>query len=137
MSNYIFKKLIIAFFIAFLISMAYSLIQYQSIEGLESRQGGFLIVLMNFILNILMFLSALPSFLNLNKYVRDFYALSFLSFCGGPLVILFLLLGIFLFGDSNTKKMSDFLPIALPCVIFNAVLLYSFVMFRDKIDGAK
>ena len=137
MGNYIFKKIIIAFFIAFPVSMLYSLLQYQAIEGLEASQSGFLVVMLNFILNIANFLSALPAFFNLNNYVRDFYVISFLSFCGVPLLILVLLLGIYLFGDSAHKTMSDFLAIALPSVIFNAVLLYGFIKFRDKADNVK
>lgn len=48
MGNDIFRKLVIAFIIAFVVSMAYGFIKYQSIDGLEKRQGGFLLLALIF-----------------------------------------------------------------------------------------
>ncbi|MES2515364.1 MAG: hypothetical protein V4580_14520 [Bacteroidota bacterium] len=136
MANTIFKRLVIAFSISFIVSMPYSFYQYNNaIAGPDAEGIGQLIIALNFALNIFNFLCSLPAFLNLNKYVRDFYILSFLSFCGAPLVILLGMLGIYLFGNTANKSMSDFLSIALPAVIFNAVLVYGFVKFRDNVDN--
>lgn len=114
--------------------MLFSLYKYQSTEGLEERQGGFLLVLLNFALNIVNMLCALPAFLNLKKQVRAIYAVSFLTFCGGSLTVMLLLSGTYLFGNAENKNMSDFLSLGLPGVLFNIVLLYKFLGFRARIE---
>lgn len=137
MAHEIFKKLLYSFIVAFVISMIFSLYKYQSIEGLEASQAGFLVILLNIGLNLTNFISSLFAFLNLNKKIRDFYILSFLSFCGPSLLILFLLLTIYLFSNNQNSSMSDFISISLPSVIYNGALLYCFMKFRENIDNTK
>lgn len=67
--------------------------------------------------------------------MRDYYILSFICFCGIPLLVFALLLGIYVFGNNKNPNMADFLSIALPNVIFNVVLVYGFFKFREKIEG--
>jgi hypothetical protein len=134
MTKEILKRLLFTFLISFAISMVYAWTNYQSTTGLEARQGMFILVLVNFGINILNFILSLTALLNLNENIRGNIWTSMLSFFVLPFGLLLLLIGLLVNSPAPNVRVKDFFVIGIPSTVFCLTLIYHFYRFRQTLN---
>ncbi len=134
MTKEILKRLFYTFLISFFISMFYAWTIYQSTTGFEARQGMFILVLVNFGINILNFILSMTALLNLNENIRGNIWTSMLSFFVLPFALLLLLIGLLVNSPAPNIRVKDFFEIGLPSAVFCLTLTYHFYRFRQTLN---
>jgi hypothetical protein len=133
MTGQILKRLFYSFLFATTISLAISWTNYQSTNGLEARQGMFIVLILTFILCIANFILSLPAFLNAKSDIRNNKFISALTFGGLPLVLLIFIAILNMTNKSNNNTPDSFLTLGGPSILYLCALTYNFYKFRQTL----
>ncbi|MGZ4055469.1 MAG: hypothetical protein ACXVPU_05575 [Bacteroidia bacterium] len=134
MTRQILKRLFYSFLVATTVSLTISWTNYQSTNGLEARQGMFLVLILTFILCIANFILSLPAFLNAKPDVRNNIFISALTFGGLPLLLLILIGILNMTNKSNSNTPFSFLTFGGPSIFYLCALAYNFYKFQQTIE---
>jgi len=131
MAKELFKRLLHCLAASIGASLLYGLLNYQTVHGLEQKQGAFIFMTGLGFLSLLSFVFALPAFLNLNANIRQSPFTSMLSFFFMPLLLLIWLCSIISSYTQRHLVVKDF-EAAIPTAVFCVVLAFQFYKFRQK-----
>ena len=128
----ILKKLLWSAIISSSVSIFISWANYQSKQGLEERQGIFILFMLSLLLCFINFLLSLTALFNVRADIRSNKTISLLSFVGLP-VLLFLMLFVSLAGKNLSDYVSGDLAMTVsPSVLYISTLSFFYSRFRKE-----